>query len=50
MTRKELIERIEECKRLLAEEVETDELTDYAREHAYIALCDAVDHLEENAE
>jgi hypothetical protein len=50
MTRKEIIKKVEEIKELLLTEVETDELTDYAREHAYYSLCGAVDYLKENEE
>lgn len=50
MTRQEAIKKIEEIQRLLQEEVETDELTDYAREQAYFCLVGAVQYLEENEE
>ena len=50
MTRREFINKIEEIKEILLTEVETDELTDYARENAYYSLCGAVDYLEENEE
>jgi hypothetical protein len=50
MTRKNMIERLEEMARLIAEELETDEVTDYARERAYISVQDAIDCLVENYE
>ena len=50
MTRDELLKRLEEAKRLLAEEVDADELTDYAREQSYICLEAAIDHIRENEE
>ena len=50
MTRTEVIERLEEIKEMIAAELDTDEVTDYAREHAYIAIHSAIDHLKENWE
>lgn len=50
MTRAELIKKIEELKKILVASVATDELTDYAREKAYISLSDVVSTLEENNE
>ena len=50
MTRQELIKRIEECKDLLLSDVDADEVTDYAREKAYISLDDAIELLRENYE
>ena len=50
MTRQELIERIEECKDLLMCEVDTDEVTDHAREKAYICLAAAIEFLRDNEE
>ncbi len=50
MTREEIIKACEEIKRLLLEEVETDELTDNAREHACIYVETAIDFLKENEE
>ena len=47
MTRQELIREIEEIKRLLVEEY-IEGITDYAREHAYIDLDDAIEMLTEN--
>ena len=47
MTRQEMIKKLEEIK----EEVDWDndgELTDYAREKAYIAIDSAIEHLQEN--
>lgn len=47
MTRQEMIEKLEEIK----EEVDwdsDDELTDYARERAYIAISGAIEYLQEN--
>ena len=47
MTRQEMIKKLEEIK----EEVAWDndgELTDYAREKAYIAIVGAIDFLQEN--
>lgn len=45
---KEMIEKIEELRRVLLEEVDDESLTDYAREHAYYSLIGAIDFLEEN--
>lgn len=50
MTRQEIMKNLKEIKRQLVEEVETDELTDYAREHAYYAIDAALDYLIENEE
>ena len=47
MTRQEMIKKLEEIK----EEVDWDndgELTDYAREKAYICIDQAIEHLQEN--
>lgn len=47
MTRREIIKKLEEIK----EEVAWDsdgELTDYARDNAYVAISDAIEHLQEN--
>lgn len=49
MTRQEMIKNLE----AIAEEVAWDmgcELTDYAREKAYVAISDAIEHLQENYE
>ena len=48
MTRQEIIKELERVKDLLVEEVETDELTDYARDKAYIHLASAIMFIEEN--
>ena len=50
ITRDDIVRKLEEIARLITEEVDTDELTDYAREKAYIDICDAVAILNENAE
>lgn len=49
MTRQEMIKKLEEIK----EEVAWDsggEVTDYARENAYICIAQAIEHLQENYE
>ena len=49
MTRQEMIKKLEEIK----EEVAWDsdgELTDYAREKAYVAINGAIEYLQENEE
>lgn len=50
MNRTEMIKYLEEAKRLLLEEVEAEELTDYAREKAYVDIDDAIETLKENYE
>lgn len=45
MTRKELIETLEQVKDEIAQ---SNELTDYARYKAYISVEDAIEHLIEN--
>lgn len=50
MTREEILKYLEEAKRLVAEEVDTDELTDYAREKAYYCIDGAIDYIKENEE
>ncbi len=50
MTRKEFIKKVEELDALLLEEVETEELTDYAREQAHLRLESVIDIIEENEE
>ena len=45
MTRKELIQLLEQVKDEIAE---NNELTDYARYKAYISVEDAIEHLIEN--
>ena len=50
MTRRELIKILEEADRLLLEEVEVDELTDNAREHAHYGIEDVIDVLKANEE
>lgn len=50
MTREEFIKRLEELNRLLLEEVETDELTDYARAQAHYGIDDVIDIIKENEE
>lgn len=47
MTRQELIKKIEEVKEMLAWE-NIDDLTEYAREEAYICLVSAIDFIKEN--
>lgn len=49
MNKQEMIKKLEEIK----EEVEWDndgELTDYARERAYICIAQAIEYLQENCE
>lgn len=46
MTRQKIIKEIEKIKELLVE-VNYEEVSDYARERAYIDLDDAVEHLKE---
>ena len=50
MKRIEIIKRLEELDRLLLEEIEAEELTDYAREQAHYGIEDAIDILKENEE
>ena len=50
MTREELIKRIEECKDCLVYDVDTNEVTDHAREKAYICLAAALEYLRDNEE
>ena len=45
MTRKELIEALEQIKEAIAD---SNELTDEARFKAYISVEDAIDHVREN--
>ena len=47
MTRKELIKKLEEIKEAIAWD-SNGELTDYAREKAYIDISSAIEHLQEN--
>ena len=47
---KELIKEIDRLSKALLEEVDDEDLTDYAREHAYYSLVGARDFLEENYE
>ncbi len=47
MTRQEKIEKLEEIKEAIAWDSD-DELTDYAREKAYICIQQAIEHLQEN--
>ena len=48
MTRDEFIKRLEELDRLLLEEVETEELTDYARGQAHFEIEDVINKIKEN--
>lgn len=48
MTKNEFIKRIKELDRILLEEIEAEELTDYSREHAHINLQDTIEILKEN--
>ena len=50
MTRNELIKHLEEVKRLLVEEIELEELTDFAREKAYYCVDSALQIVKENEE
>ena len=50
MNRDEFIKRLEELDRLLLEEVETDELTDYTREQAHYKLEGLIYIIMENEE
>ena len=47
MTREEIIEELERLKDAIATN-RGGELTDYAREHAYMRVASAIDFLEEN--
>jgi hypothetical protein len=49
MTRRELINRLEEIREKIAENT-SEELTDYAREKAYICIVSAIDYITENEE
>lgn len=50
MTRREIINRLEEIDRLIIEEIEEDEITDYTREISHINLIDTIEKLTENEE
>lgn len=49
MTRQEMIKKLEEIKEAIAWDINC-ELTDYARERAYVDISDAIEHLQENYE
>lgn len=49
MTRKEMIKKLEEIKEAIAWDIDC-ELTDYAREKAYIDISDAIEQLQDNYE
>ena len=48
-TRADIIRNLEEIKELIAE-TDADELTDYARENAFMSVVSAIDYIEENFE
>lgn len=48
MNRKEIIKELEKIKTAIAEDA--DDVTDYAREHAYFDIVDAIEKLQENEE
>ena len=50
MTREEILKYLEEAYRLLQEEVETEELTDNAREQACYCIDGAMQYIRENEE
>ena len=50
MTRHDIIKHLEETKRILVEEISSDEITDCARENACIDIEDAIEILKENFE
>lgn len=50
MNRRELINRLEEIDRLIIEEIEADEITDYTREQAHINIIDTIEKLTANEE
>jgi hypothetical protein len=50
MTRRELINRLEEIDRLILEEIGAEEITDFAREQAHINIIDTIEKLTENEE
>lgn len=50
MNRRELINRLEEIDRLIIEEIEADEITDYTREQAHINIIDTIEKLIANEE
>ena len=47
-TRQELIRKIEELDRILVEEVELEELTDYTRSYAHSGFEDIIENVEKN--
>lgn len=49
MTRQEMIKKLEEIKEEIAWDSD-GELTDYARERAFVAISDAIEYLQENYE
>ena len=49
MTRQEMIKKLEEIKEAIAWDSD-GELTDYARDKAYVAISGAIEHLQENYE
>ena len=50
MSKDEFIKRLEELDRILLEEVEVDELTDYTREQTHYNLEDLINMIKENEE
>lgn len=49
MTRREIINRLDEIREKIAENT-SEELTDYAREKAYMCIAAAIDYITENDE
>lgn len=49
MTRQEMIKKLEEIKEAIAWDINC-ELTDYARDKAYVAIDSAIDFINENEE
>jgi hypothetical protein len=49
MTRREILNRLDEIREAIAENL-AEELTDYAREKAYMCIVSAIDYITENEE
>ena len=50
MKRDEFLKMLQKLDEILLEEMNADEITDYAREHAHINILDTIDIIKENEE
>lgn len=50
MTRRDFIKKLEELKEEFLTELSPDEITDHAREEAYMCICAAIEYIAENNE